>query len=177
MLKPSVCRVGLLAVLAVAVVGCAGPGAGRSEARVDVAGGDVIVTTEADCAEEPTPDNLRRQVEAFDATVVSVDRGAYDADAAAAPLQVELAVNEWFAAATDDPPDTIVRDSWDFQPPADAVPESSVTNLGAGLEPGLRLLSAGSGEMIGGLQFEDDCGFTLRWSATARDTWRGSFGT
>jgi len=74
-LKPSVCRVGLLAVLAVAVVGCAGPGAGRSEARVDVAGGDVIVTTEADCAEEPTPDNLRRQVEAFDATVVSAIAG------------------------------------------------------------------------------------------------------
>ena len=173
----SVGRVVRLAALAVAVAGCAGPGAGRSEADLGVAGGVVTETTvEAECAEEPTPDNLARQVEAFDATVVRVEREAYDAAAAAAPLRVELSVTEWFAAATDDPPDTIVRDSWDFRPPDGAVPGGSVVALGAGLEPGLRVLSAGSGEMIGDLQLEDGCGFTLRWSATARDAWRSIFG-
>lgn len=130
--------------------------------------------TTADCVEEATPQTLLAKAEAFDATVKSIRRGDYSDEAAATPLEVELHINEWFAHEGEQPPpDVITRDSWDHRSPQ--VADGAESDVARGLEVGVRLLSAGAGEMVGSLPTPEGCGFTIAYDDAARDEWRDVF--
>lgn len=105
------------------------------------------------------PDELPEQPIALDGTILSVQREAYDEDAAGAPVTVELRVNEAFRG---DLGETLTVRTWDF------------TNPGASREPdslGVRLLAAmtDSRDLMA-------CGFTRPYSEQDAQAWREAFG-
>ncbi|HWH31840.1 MAG TPA: hypothetical protein VNU01_04145 [Egibacteraceae bacterium] len=104
------------------------------------------------------PDDLPEQPVALDGTILSVQREAYDEDAAGAPVTVELRVNEAFRG---DLGDTLTVRTWDF------------TNPGASPGPdplGVRLLAAmtDSRDLMA-------CGFTRPYSEQGAQAWREAF--
>ena len=100
------------------------------------------------------PDRLAERAFAFDGTILEVTRGEYDRGAGAAPVELELRVNEVFRG---DLGDLVTMHTWNFM-----LPEHDVR--------GARILaSAGPTLDVMG------CGYTRPYSEEDAQYWRSVF--